>query len=259
MYLGGGENKQPILTIGEITTKNTEMGYGGINWMSMESDDNYGKLPNIVDVIVENGEGDSDEDMEEMEEIEIPTVLTLSASYIGLPTKLINAIKKQYKSNRECKVNEDGFFECAKIRDQDLETILTFNFNGAKVSFKTEELVLERHHKKVVFNIKKTFKEDYAIMGEPLFKKYFTILDYGKNRIGIGPPRVTLHKEFIGIATLVRFVSFVFIFGIFFCFMKVLHLFFALHPYKEHLKYLKIKVHPFLTEKVRIPPAKHED
>lgn len=64
IYLGGGSSKQPILTIGEITTKNTEMGYGGINWMSIESDDDYGKLPNIIDVIVEDGEGDSDKDME---------------------------------------------------------------------------------------------------------------------------------------------------------------------------------------------------
>jgi hypothetical protein len=99
------------------------------------------------------------------------------------------------------------------MKDKDLEKILTFSFNGAKATFKIEELILERHHKKVVFNIKKTFKEDYAIMGEPLFRKYFTILDYGKNRIGLGPPRVTEHKEFINIVFLVRFVSFVFIFG----------------------------------------------
>lgn len=68
----------------------------------------------------------------------------------------------------------------------------------------------EQHHKKVIFNIKKTFHDEYAILGEPVFKKYFTVLDYGKNKIGFSNPKINKVKEFISLVTLVRGVSAVF-------------------------------------------------
>jgi hypothetical protein len=37
-----------------MNAKNSEFGYGGINWISISDDDNYGKLPMITDVIVDN-------------------------------------------------------------------------------------------------------------------------------------------------------------------------------------------------------------
>ena len=88
---------------------------------------------------------------------------------------------------------------------------LTFTFSI--VSFPLSDLVLEKHGKSVVFNIKKTFHDNYAILGEPVFKKYFAILDYGKNKIGLAQPRVTERQEFINITTLVRFISVVFVSG----------------------------------------------
>lgn len=77
------------------------------------------------------------------------------------------------------------------MKSSDLEKVLTFVFEGAKVSFPVEDLVLEKKGKKVVFNIKRTFHDDYAILGEPVFLKYFTVLDYEKNKIGLAEPRVT--------------------------------------------------------------------
>ena len=77
------------------------------------------------------------------------------------------------------------------MKKGDLDKVITLEFDNAKVSFLAEELVLEKHRKKVIFNIKKTFHEDYAVLGEPFFKKYFVALDYGKNKIGIGPLRGT--------------------------------------------------------------------
>ena len=71
---------------------------------------------------------------------------------------------------------------------------MTISFNQVKVSFTLAELILQQHHKKVTFNIKKTFHENYAIFGEPVFKKYYVAFDYGRDRIGLGPPRVTEHK-----------------------------------------------------------------
>ena len=53
-----------------------------------------------------------------------------------------------------------------------------------------QDLVLEKHHKEVTFNLKTTF-QDYAIFGEPFFQKYYTVFDYGRNRIGIGAPRTS--------------------------------------------------------------------
>lgn len=43
-----------VLTIGDLTTKNTELGYGGINWMKVDSDENYGKIPTATDIIIED-------------------------------------------------------------------------------------------------------------------------------------------------------------------------------------------------------------
>lgn len=52
-----------------------------------------------------------------------------------------------------------------------------------------EKLVLKDDHgKKIIFNIKKTFNMR-AILGEPIFKQYFMIFDYSKNRIGFSPKR----------------------------------------------------------------------
>lgn len=48
-----------ILTIGDLTTKNTELGYGGINWVKIEDDDVYGKLPTISDIILDDEETNS--------------------------------------------------------------------------------------------------------------------------------------------------------------------------------------------------------
>ena len=57
----------------------------------------------------------------------------------------------------------------------DLDKILTFFFTGGKISFKLTELLKEQHHKRVVLNIKQTFREQYGVLGEPVFKKYFTV------------------------------------------------------------------------------------
>lgn len=36
IYLGPSQNN--TITIGELSTKNSEFGYGGINWMKVEDD-----------------------------------------------------------------------------------------------------------------------------------------------------------------------------------------------------------------------------
>ncbi len=66
---------------------------------------------------------------------------------------------------------------------------LIFGFGDKKQMIPMEKLVLkDEHGKKIIFNIKKTFNSR-AILGEPIFKQYFMIFDYSKNRIGFSPKR----------------------------------------------------------------------
>jgi uncharacterized protein (DUF486 family) len=51
------------------------------------------------------------------------------------------------------------------------------------------------------------------ILGEPVFKKYFTVFQYSKNRIGIALKRVTTIEKLFDVITLVRFLTFIFCTG----------------------------------------------
>jgi hypothetical protein len=52
-----------------------------------------------------------------------------------------------------------------------------------------------------------------VIFGEPVFNKYFTVLDYHRNRIGIADRRVTFEERMFELVTLVRILTFIFISG----------------------------------------------
>lgn len=57
--------------------------------MKVTDDESYGKLPVATDLIISNEDDDDDDAFKEFNDIEMPTVFTLSASYIGLPKKLM--------------------------------------------------------------------------------------------------------------------------------------------------------------------------
>jgi hypothetical protein len=79
-----------------------------------------------------------------------------------------------------------------------------------------KDLILRNDHgKRIVFNIKKTFN-NRIVLGEPIFKENVIILDYTKNKIGIAPKRVNFSEFFINVVTLIRFLCFVFVLGIFY-------------------------------------------
>lgn len=67
--------------------------------------------------------------------------------------------------------------------------------------------MLEKSHKKVTLNIKKTFHDNYAVLGEPIFQKYFVALDYTKNKIGFGPLRQTAFTDTYKMMKFVRYLS----------------------------------------------------
>lgn len=56
-------------------------------------------------------------------------------------------------------------------------------------------------------------ESDFIVFGEPLFAKYFTVLDYQHNRIGVAERRVTFQERLFGIVTLIRLLTFIFLSG----------------------------------------------
>jgi hypothetical protein len=53
------------------------------------------------------------------------------------------------------------------------------------LSFEICDLIRFEKGKIFTLNIKKIQSESNFILGEPIFKKYFAVLDYSKSRIGV--------------------------------------------------------------------------
>ena len=90
IYINGPES---TLTIGELSIKNTAVGYGGIVWLPVDSEEDataYGKLPLVKSIVLESLVKDQEEDIEKDDDNSIFVVFSLSASYIGLPETAIN-------------------------------------------------------------------------------------------------------------------------------------------------------------------------
>ena len=92
------QNNTYVIAIGESATKYSQYGYGGIDWIDIADDDHYGKLPTITGVIIDsNGKTYS-----EINDKEYPAVISLSASYIGIPKPIMTEwIKKLNKKLKE--------------------------------------------------------------------------------------------------------------------------------------------------------------
>ena len=64
-----------------MATKYSKYGYGGIDWIKLEDVEDYGKMPKITGVIIDN----NGKAYSELTNKEYSAVLSLSASYIGIP------------------------------------------------------------------------------------------------------------------------------------------------------------------------------
>lgn len=62
-------------------------------------------------------------------------------------------------------------------------------------------------------NLKQISHKNYVIFGEPIYSKYATYLDYGKNKVGFAIKREHFQKQYINVVTLIRFLMFIFTFG----------------------------------------------
>lgn len=81
---------------------------------------------------------------------------------------------------------------------------------------KLEDLVLKKTYHKTILNIKKALDQKFIILGEPLFKKYFFVLDYKNNRIGISHQRTNFTDQVVNVVTLIRFVVWIIVICILF-------------------------------------------
>ena len=52
MTISLGEDN--LITIGDLTAKDTDKGYSGIQWISMGDEDDYGRLPTIVSLGIDD-------------------------------------------------------------------------------------------------------------------------------------------------------------------------------------------------------------
>ena len=91
-------------------------------------------------------------------------MLTLSASYIGLPENVITTIlKKSIEKDVNCTINNKTYFvECVASSKKKLEEVMEktmfFDFGGSNINMPLSELAHDGIvKKKLTLNIKKTF------------------------------------------------------------------------------------------------------
>ena len=71
---------------------------------------------------------------------------------------------------------------------------------------KIKDLVLKKSYHKPILNLKKALDDNFIVLGEPLFKKYFFVLDYKNNKIGISHQRTSFTDQIVNVVILIRFV-----------------------------------------------------
>jgi hypothetical protein len=96
-----------------MATKYSETGYGGIAWVDLAADEKYGRLPIISNIIIES-EGNK---YSENKDKDYPAILSLSASYIGMPTGIISEWLTKFMKKSSCEINNiTKYLECKHIK-----------------------------------------------------------------------------------------------------------------------------------------------
>ena len=90
--------------------------------------------------------------------------------------------------------------------------ILIFEIGETKLAFGLDELERSKSGSTKTLLLRQS-ESNFIVFGEPLFAKYFTILDYQHNRIGVADRRVTFQERLFGIVTLIRILTFIFLSG----------------------------------------------
>lgn len=97
----------------------------------------------------------------------------------------------------ECKVNETtNFFVCTSNSKKSMESLkgknLILSLSRTAVMIPLAHLIRDEeekgHSNILTLNIKQTYN-NYAVLGEPLFRHYYMLFDYGKNRVGFSGRR----------------------------------------------------------------------
>lgn len=92
---------------------------------------------------------------------------------------------------------------------------LNFGVGGTDIMIPFKDLVTEHKHHGYKFNIKEALDDKHIILGEPIFRKYFIVLDYEHDRLGLSLHRTKFADKLIDVVLLIRFVVWVFLIGTF--------------------------------------------
>jgi hypothetical protein len=77
-------------------------------------------LAEITSIGIEDMKDDSDNELDDA----LPTIFSLSASYIGLPAELLTKVADSFKKIAKCQINSQSFFECTANNKKNLEHLL---------------------------------------------------------------------------------------------------------------------------------------
>lgn len=195
-------------------------------------------------------------------------MLTLSASYISLPEKYLTALIKHLSDVAKCHVSNNTFLECSITNSKKWSNkLVIFEIGETKLSFTLDELERSKSGSSKSMLLRQS-ETDFIVFGEPLFAKYFTVLDYQHNRIGVADRRVTFQERLFGIVTLIRILTFIFLSGCLFivCYRPVgnlvetIKLYYKINDYSKSsssetkkLRYTGIQENPYedLNRKVQ--------
>lgn len=126
VYLGSNST----VTIGDLSVKNAEKGYSGIEWIKLDDR----RYPQIDQITIET------EDSEKVDSFECSAeaLLTLSASYISLPEKYLTELIKHLSDVAKCHVGEHTFLECSVSNSKKWsKKLLIFEIGETKLAFST--------------------------------------------------------------------------------------------------------------------------
>lgn len=101
IFLGSNSS----VTIGDLSVKNAEKGYSGIEWIKL----NDRRYPVIDQITIET------QDSEKVDSFECSAegLLTLSASYVSLPKKYIESLTKHLSDVAKCHISDSTYLECS--------------------------------------------------------------------------------------------------------------------------------------------------
>lgn len=153
VYLGSNSS----VTIGDLSVKNAEKGYSGIEWIKLDQQ----RYPQIDQITIET------EDVEKVDSFECSAeaLLTLSASYISLPEKYLTQLIKHLSDVGKCHLNNNTFLECSVSNSKKWgQKMVIFEVGEIKLAFNLDELERSKSGSTKIMLIRQS-ESDFIVFG----------------------------------------------------------------------------------------------